>query len=54
MRIVREQKKIDDLLDKCAEMFDEGGSKFPGMTYEQGLSAMYSWLVGEADDDIYE
>ena len=30
------------------------GSKYPGMSYEDGILAMLSWLTGESDDDPME
>lgn len=44
MDIIREQKEIEKLYDDCCEQENEGGSKFPGMTYEQGIKAVINWL----------
>lgn len=48
--IVRSQEEIDDVLNKVSDQLDEGGSKFPGMSYEDGLRSMQAWLVGDSDD----
>ena len=32
-------KQIDDILNRCAEQEDKGGSAVPGMSYEQGVKA---------------
>lgn len=48
--IVRSVREIDDVLNKA----DEFESKYPGMTYEQGIHAMYRWLVGEDDENPIE
>jgi len=46
-RITRKTEVIDELLNMCAEQENEGGSKFPGMTYEQGVKAAIDWLTEE-------
>ena len=46
-QIIRRPEVIDELLNMCAEQEDEGGSKFPGMTYEQGVKAAIDWLTEE-------
>jgi hypothetical protein len=45
--IARSNKQVDDLLNKCSEQEDEGGSAFPGMTYEQGVKAGIEWIMNE-------
>jgi hypothetical protein len=37
-----------------AEQIDQGGSRFPGMTYEQGVQAALDWLFGNVEDHPYE
>ena len=41
------QTEIDEALNRCAEQFDEGGSAYPGMTYEQGVQYAIDWLQGD-------
>lgn len=43
-------KAIDKLLNQCAEAEDDGTTKFPGMTYEQGVKAALEWVTGESDN----
>lgn len=43
--IVRSEKDINRVLDWAAEGENEG-SHFPGNSYEEGIRAMYEWLVG--------
>jgi len=50
----RPQERIDEILNRCSEQEEEGGSRWPGMTYEQGVSAAIRWMLGETDDDPYE
>lgn len=45
------EQEISDVLNECLEKEIEGGSKFPGMTYEQGVSAAINWLTGESDSN---
>jgi hypothetical protein len=39
--------QLDELANQCAEQEDKGGSKYPGMSYEQGIKALIEWLRGE-------
>jgi hypothetical protein len=50
--IVRDDDEIDQQLN--AAMESDGGSKFPGMTYEQGVAAGIDWLTGNTDDKPME
>lgn len=36
--------EIDDVLNQCSEQEDQGGSRWPGMTYEQGVAAAIRWM----------
>ena len=44
--VKRTDKEINDLLDRCAEQEDKGGSRYPGMSYEQGIRAAIDWITG--------
>ncbi len=49
--IKRTDAEIDDQLGKLDEDATAGGaSKWPGMTYEQGVMAMFDWLTGATDE----
>ena len=50
----RTENEIDDLLDKLAEQESQGGSKFPGMTYEDGIKAMLEWLTDKNCEAILD
>lgn len=52
-KIVRSQEDINIVLDKAMEGIEEG-SVYPGMSYEEGIQAMYDWLVGNTDDTPFE
>lgn len=43
--------EIDDVRNKASEQEDKGGSKWPGMTYEQGVNAALDWVVGDNEEN---
>lgn len=45
------ENEIDDVLNKAAEQEEQGGSKWPGMSYEQGVTAGILWILGHIDDN---
>ena len=49
MEITKTQTEIDEQLNLAQEGIDEG-SKYPGMSYEEGIQAMWDWLIGQIDD----
>lgn len=51
--IVRTQQEIDEVIDKANEGLDNG-SAYPGMNYEEGVKAMYDWLVGNIDETPFD
>ena len=48
--VKRTDKEIYDVFDICAEAEAEG-SKFFGMTYEQGVEAGIRWVTKEGYED---
>lgn len=51
-RIVRSFEEIDGVL---GETIDEGrGSRWPGMSYEQGVEAALLWVTGQTDENPME
>ena len=46
----RNENEILDQLNLAAESEIEGRSKWPAMTYEEGVSAALRWVIGETDD----
>ena len=49
MRIKPSEEDINEVLDQCSEAADSGLSKFPGMTYEQGVESAVRWMLGDDD-----
>ena len=47
-RIVRNDEDIDELLNVVLEHIHETGTKFRGMSYEQGIEAAINWLTDAA------
>lgn len=47
-----DQSEIDDVLNQCAEAADNGVSKYPGMSYEQGIEAAICWLQGDGSNPM--
>ena len=39
------ETQINELLNECTDYEEEGTSKYPGMTYEQGIKAAIEWLL---------
>ncbi|QNJ55558.1 hypothetical protein SEA_PHINKY_67 [Microbacterium phage Phinky] len=43
------ESEIDDALNDANDSIDEGTSRWPGMTYEQGVAAALNWIH---NDDV--
>ncbi len=43
------ENEINDVLNECASHEDDGTSKYPGMTYDQGVSTAVRWMLGEEE-----
>lgn len=50
MEIVRNEQEIWDLLNQCADAEETGSSKYPGMSYEQGIKAAIEWIIGDINN----
>lgn len=46
------EDEINNLLNACVESENEGESKYPGMTYEQGIKDAIMWMQGEAENPL--
>ncbi len=47
------QTQIDDVLDQCIQALDNG-SRWPGMSYEQGVEAAIRWMQGDGSHPLEE
>lgn len=45
---------IDKLIQAVMEKREQGGSKYPGMSYEDGIIATLDWLTGHDDAHPYD
>lgn len=48
--IKRNDDEINDVMNWADEAENSGESKFPGMTFEQGVAQMFRWLTGDSED----
>ncbi len=53
MEIVRSKEEFADLYNRAVEAAD-GGSKWPGMSFEEGVLATLRWLEEEEEVDPLE
>jgi hypothetical protein len=47
MEIKRTPKDIESLRLRVAEGIDSGETRFPNMSYEQGIEVVLDWLLDE-------
>lgn len=53
--IKRTDEEIEDLLNRCYPAIDSGRSRFPGMSYEDGIREAIDWLTeDEPESDPLE
>jgi hypothetical protein len=45
----RPDTEVNDEMNKAVDGLDNG-SRWPGMSYEQGVDAALRWITGESDD----
>jgi len=46
--------ELEEQLVKAIEQNTKGSSRWPGMTYEQGVENALRWAVGEVDEKPME
>lgn len=46
---MRTEQEIDDVLGMCIDSYNNGASRYPGMTYEQGIEAAIEWMRGNGE-----
>lgn len=51
---MRDRKEIEEQMHKAEDTVMEGGSKVPGMTYEEGVDNALRWALGDSDDKPIE
>ena len=50
-KIIRNKKEVDELWQMAEDGMAEG-SKYPGMSYEDGIDATLRWLEGDGDHPL--
>ncbi len=53
MDLERMDGEVNELLNQVEMKINEGGSRFPGMSYEQGIRDALMWAIGDNDDYPY-
>lgn len=43
----------EEQLAEVREQIDKGGFRFPGMTFEDGVAAALTWVLGDTDEIPY-
>lgn len=44
--VARTPDEIDEVLNECVEAEAQGHSRYPGMSYEEGVRAGIEWALG--------
>lgn len=50
----RTSSEIEDVIATAYEIKDDIGSKWPGMSYEDGVTATLEWIKGDRDENPFE
>ncbi len=52
-QIKRTDEEINEVWNKATDALDSG-SRYPGMSFEEGIAQFAAWLFGHSDDEIFE
>lgn len=50
---VRSSDEIDDLLAKAYDIKDNEGTRFRGMSFEDGITSTLEWIKGDSDEPVF-
>ena len=50
---MRAEDLVAEQIERCY-LAEKNGSKYPGMTYEEGIRAALDWVTGFSDDEPME
>jgi len=53
-KIAVTQEQIDDVVNDAYENIEEGTTRWPGMTYEQGVADALQWVNGDREESPFE
>jgi hypothetical protein len=45
-------EEIGEVMDACIEQMDAGTSRYPGMSYEEGVAAALRWIQEEGENPM--
>lgn len=48
--VKKSREEIDRQIDLAMTSINEGGSKYPGMSYEEGVRNGIEWVLGEVEE----
>ena len=51
VKVDKTRHEVDQVTNAATEQINSGTSKYPGMTYEEGVRAALDWITGDIDDD---
>lgn len=54
MEILRTEEEINEQIDIAYENISQGLSKFPNMTYEEGIKYFYEWVTGQSNEKPFD
>ena len=46
------EEQIDEVINQCVESEETGESRWPGMTYEQGVRDALEWIQGYGENPM--
>lgn len=52
-QIVRSDDEIHAQMDRAFDGLDRG-SKYPGLSFEEGVQQMFDWLTGQSSEPPFE
>lgn len=54
MELVRTEEEVDEQMNRASESIEKGTTRWPGMSYEQGVDAALRWVTGQDDSEPME
>jgi len=51
---MRSDEEINEVLNEISQIKDDVGTKFPSMSYEEGVEAALLWMKGETEENPME
>jgi hypothetical protein len=48
---MRSRAEIEEIQFQADELVEQGRTKVPGMSYEEGVTAALQWALGDSDEN---